>query len=305
MTKNKPFIFLLLATLLVTGLFSCTPKYDIAEDCKKTALATILGSDSVRSGTLLDGMTMTLVEYRFLPDNKAVRRTTTFGDGVQKDSTSMNLSYKMDEYGEMGVGVAILFAPEDSSVEPFKVKFMNNVLIENDTDTLTDQMAKVDNFDKILSTFPNTTWEYNKTDLYVIDTTVIDTQYVKTRVGPKEFRVDTVITEKQIKDTLGIKQITTSTLSFFRNPATLVNTGHYKFDYVFYQRGDTVPVDSLCVHRDYDLHWNFTSVITARQFNLVTEAMDDSKEKLTFNMFKYTAGKDVIVNSNYTYTFKK
>lgn len=305
MTKNKPFIFLLLATLLVTGLFSCTPKYDIAEDCKKTALATILGSDSVRSGTLLDGMTMKLVEYRFLPDNKAVRRTTTFGDGVQKDSTSMNLSYKMDEYGEMGVGVAILFTPEDSSVEPFKVKFMNNVLIENETDTLTDQMAKVDNFDKILSTFPNTTWEYNKADLYIIDTTVMDTQLVKTIIGPKKFRVDTIIQEKQIKDTLGIKQITTSTLSFFRNPATLVNTGHYKFDYVFYQIGDTVPVDSLCVHKDYDLHWNFTSVITARQFNLVTVAEDESKEKLTFNMFKYNAGKDVIINSNYTYTFKK
>jgi len=312
MTKNKPFIFFLLAASFAVGVTSCTPKYDVEESCKNVALATIIGSDSVRSGAIADGLKITLVDYRFLPDSKAVRTTTTYGDGVYEAPTSMNLSYQMDEFGEAGVGVAVLFTPEDSSIEPFKVTFMNNALIENGTDTLTDLMAKVDNFGKIISTFPNSTWEYGNT-VYYIDTTVtthIDTTIIRTPTPSGIIRdtiYDTIRTE--IHDTVGIYQQTQVEISFKRDETTLANIGHYKYDYIVRTKGDAVTpaqdIDSLCVHKDYDMRWNFSSVTTARQFNLFTVAENEGKERLTFNMFRYTAGESVIVNSNYTYTFKK
>ncbi len=312
MTKNKHLIFFFLAASFAVGVISCTPKYDVEGTCKNVALATIIGSDSVRSGAIVDGLKITLVDYRFLPGSKAVRTTTTFGDGVYEAPTSMNLSYQMDEFGESGVGVAVLFTPEDSSIEPFSVEFMNNALIENGTDTLTDLMAKVDNFGKIISTFPNSTWEYGNT-VYYIDTTKYDSIKVTINktVTPSGIVRDTIYDtiHVEIYDTMGIYQQTQVEISFNRDETTLANLGHYKYDYIVRTKGDSVTpaqdIDSLCVHKDYDMRWCFSSIITARQFNLFTIAETDDKERLSFNMFKYAAGESVIVNTDYTYTFKK
>ncbi len=304
--------FILLAASVVWGLSSCQQKIDVVDSCKDVAIATMIGSDSVRSGVILSGLNMTVIDYKFLPDNKAVRTTTSFGDGTYEAPASMNLSYSAGEFGDLNAGLSVLFTPEDASIEPFYVKFMDNMIIENGTDTLTDQMAKVDNFGKILSTFPNSTWEYNNTAYYIdtIVTTKIDTTVIKTPTPSGIIRdtiYDTIRTEKH--DTMGIYYRTQVEISFNRDESTLANLGHYKYDYIVRTKPDSVTpakdIDSLCVHKDYDMRWNFSSVITARQFNLFTIAENEDKERLSFSMFKYTAGESVIVNSNYTYTFKE
>lgn len=311
MTKNFTYFMFLVASVSLV-FTSCKPEVDVAGSCKDVAIATMIGTDSVRSGCLVSGLTMKVVDYRFLPDNKAVRTETTFGDGTYAAPVSMNLSYAAAEYGESNVGLMILFTPEDSSIEPFEVKFVDNAIVENGTDTLTDQMAKVENFNRILTTFPNSTWEY--TDMsYYIDTIKYDSVKVTINriVTPSGIIRDTIYDTIHIElfDTVGVHQYTAATISFNRDANTLANIGHYKYDYTVHTKGDSITpsqlIDSLCVHKDYDMRWNFTSIITARQFNLVTVAEDESKERLNFNMFRYTAGTNVIVNSNYTYTYKE
>lgn len=316
MTKNKPFIFFLLAASAALGFMACTPKVDVEGSCKKVAVATLLGTDSVRSGVLTDGMKMTLVEYRFLPDNKAVRTATVFGDGVYEAPSSVNLSYQVGGYAEMNAGLTIVFTPENADIEPYEVKFFENVIIENGKDTLADQLAKVNNFAKLLTTFPDTTvWEYEKTHLYIDEVSYLDTLITKKTIkgedGQKKVVVDTTILQKTRKDTVGIQQYVHSTLSFRRDAGTLANTGHYYYESVSYTKPDSVTpaqtIDSLCVYKDYDFRWNFTTVITARQFRVATVAENADKERLTFSMFKYTAptaekSGSVIVNSTLTYT---
>ncbi len=314
MTKNKPFIFFLLAASFLSGFIACTPKIDVEGSCKKVAVATLLGTDSVRSVAMTDGLKITLVEYKFLPDNKAVRTTTTFGDGIYETPTSMNLSYQVGEYAEMNAGLLLLFTPEDSSIEPYEAKFFENMLIENGKDTLTDQTAKVDNFEKLLTTFPDTVvWEFEKKTLYIDYIPYLDTIISRKVIivdGKKKSVKDTTILQKTRKDTLGVQRYVHSTLSFRRDANTLANTGHYMYEEVAYTKPDSVTpaqkIDSLCINKECDMHWNFTSVITARQFHVVAIADDASKEKLTFKMFKYTApttekAGSVIINSIYTY----
>ena len=318
MTKNK-YLFIITTMLLAGLVSSCKPVIDVEGTCKDIATATIVGSDSIRSGAIMSGLTLKVVDYKFLPGNRAIRTETTFGDGVYKAPTSNTFSYAPVEYGKNNVGLKFLFTPYSmvtegatAEAESFVVEFLNNAIIENEVDTLADQLAKVENFGKILTTFPNSTWEYQDTEYYIDITEYdsIDVQIIKT-VTPTGIKRDTIYDtiRVEVKDTIGIHRRTSVEVSFTRDASTLQNLGHYKYDYVVLTKGDSItpgqPVDSLCIHKDFDMRWGFSSVTTARQFDLVAIAEDADKETLTFSMFKYTAGSSVIVNNSYTYTFKE
>ena len=150
--KNKLFISLLFTLIIGSLLVSCKPEVEVFESSKKIANATLIGTDSVRSGGVVSGASIKVVEYKFLPDYKAVRTESTFGDGVYEAPTSMNLSYAM-EYAENNVGLNITFTPEDAEIAPFVVHFNENVMIENGTDTLSETMAKLANLEKIMACF--------------------------------------------------------------------------------------------------------------------------------------------------------
>ena len=84
MMKNKLFLSLLFSLTLGLVLVACKPEVEVFESSKKIANATLLGTDSIRSGGIVSGTSMKVVEYQFLPENKAIRTEKTVGDGVYK-----------------------------------------------------------------------------------------------------------------------------------------------------------------------------------------------------------------------------
>ena len=297
MMKNKLFLSLLFSLTLGLVLVACKPEVEVFESSKKIANATLLGTDSIRSGGIVSGTSMRVVEYQFLPENKAIRTEKTVGDGVYEAPAPMNLSYTM-EYTEDYVGLNITFTPENAENEPFVVHFNENVMIENGTDTLSETMAKLANLDKIMNDLPNTTWYFKDSTLW-IDTTKVDTIIMKitsSRVpGPngrpmivKDTTYDTL--QYELYDTIGTMIYNEVEFTVKRDANTLANTGHYYYEHSEYTK-DSVLVKEKSILKDYDAHWGLYSITTARRFGL-RMISDDKKQQddLAISLYSLSAG---------------
>ena len=297
MMKNKLFLSLLFSLTLGLVLVACKPEVEVFESSKKIANATLLGTDSIRSGGIVSGTSMRVVEYQFLPENKAIRTEKTVGDGVYEAPAPMNLSYTM-EYTEDYVGLNITFTPENAENEPFVVHFNENVMIENGTDTLSETMAKLANLDKIMNDLPNTTWYFKDSTLW-IDTTKVDTIIMKitsSRVpGPngrpmivKDTTYDTL--QYELYDTIGTMIYNEVEFTVKRDANTLANTGHYYYEHSEYTK-DSVLVKEKSILKDYDAHWGLYSITTARRFGLRMIAEDKKQQDdLAISLYSLSAG---------------
>lgn len=298
MMKNKLFLSLLFSLTLGLVLVACKPEVEVFESSKKVANATLIGTDSIRSGGVVSGTNIKVVEYKFLPENKAVRTESTFGDGVYEAPASMNLSYVM-EYAENNVGLNITFTPDNVEAAPFVVYFNENVMIENGTDTLSETMAKLANLEKIMADLPNTTWYFKDSTLW-IDTTKVDTIIMKitsSRVpGPngkpmivKDTTYDTL--QYELYDTIGTMIYDKVEFTINRDANTLANTGHYYYEHSEYTK-DSVLVKDKSILKDYDAHWGLYSITTARRFGvrMVSEDADKQQDDLAISLYSLSAG---------------
>ena len=296
--KNKLFLSLLFSLTLGLVLVACKPEVEVFESSKKVANATLIGTDSIRSGGVVSGTNIKVVEYKFLPNHKAVRTESTFGDGVYEAPKSMNLSYSM-EYADNNVGLNITFTPEDVESAPFVVYFNENVLVENGTDTLSETMAKLANLEKIMADLPNTTWYFKDSTLW-IDTTKVDTIIMKitsSRVpGPngrpmivKDTTYDTL--QYELYDTIGTMIYNEVEFTVKRDAKTLANTGHYYYEHSEYTK-DSVLVKEKSILKDYDAHWGLYSITTARRFGvrMVSEDADKQQDDLAISLYSLSAG---------------
>lgn len=295
--KNKLFCSLLFTLIIGSLLVSCKPEVEVFESSKKIANATLIGTDSVRSGGIVSGANIKVVEYKFLSADKAIRTESTFGDGVYEAPKSMNLSYVM-EFAENNVGLDITFTPENVEVAPFVVHFNENVMIENGTDTLSETMAKLANLEKIMADLPNTTWYFKDSTLW-IDTTKVDTitmKVITSRVpGPngkpitiKDTIYDTI--KYELYDTIGTMIYNEVEFTVKRDAKTLANTGHYYYEHSEYTK-DSVLVKEKSILKDYDAHWGLYSITTARRFGL-RMISDDKKQQddLAISLYSLSAG---------------
>lgn len=295
--KNKLFCSLLFCLTLSLALVSCKPEVEVFESSKKIANATLIGTDSVRSGGVVSGASIKVVEYKFLSEDKAIRTESTFGDGVYEAPTSMNLFYVM-EFAKNNVGLNITFTPENPEIAPFVVYFNENVMIENGTDTLSETMAKLANLEKIMADLPNTTWYFKDSTLW-IDTTKVDTiimKIISSRVpGPngrpiivKDTTYDTL--QYELYDTIGTMIYNEVEFTVKRDANTLANTGHYYYEHSEYTK-DSVLVKEKSILKDYDAHWGLYSITTARRFGL-RMISDDKKQQddLAISLYSLSAG---------------
>ena len=296
--KNKLFLSLLFSLTLGLVLVACKPEVEVFESSKKVANATLIGTDSIRSGGVVSGTNIKVVEYKFLPENKAVRTESTFGDGVYEAPASMNLSYVM-EYAENNVGLNITFTPDNVEAAPFVVYFNENVMIENGTDTLSETVAKLANLEKIMADLPSTTWYFNDSTLW-IDTTKVDTIIMKitsSRVpGPngkptivRDTTYDTL--QYELYDTIGTMIYDKVEFTINRDANTLANTGHYYYEHSEYTK-DSVLVKDKSILKDYDARWGLYSITTARRFGvrMVSEDADKQQDDLAISLYSLSAG---------------
>lgn len=295
--KNK--LFIPAFVLLIVGMAACKPNpVDVFGTNKEVAQATMIGTDSVRSGAIVSGLDLRVVEYKFLPNGKAVRTETTVGDGVYKPVDSLYFASYVMEYAKNYVGMNVTFTPEDAEKAPITVYFNEDMLIENGTDTLSEQVAKVTHVATVMEALPNTTWFYVDSTLWIdttkVDTIIYDTTYTIKRdpVTNRPIGKDTLITSKTLKyeiyDTLGIKDYTNIEIMVKRDDK-LANVGHLyqKTYHTSNTNGVIAVIDSLSINKDYDFRWGLYSITTARRFGLRTLSANEKKLQEDFSISLY------------------
>ncbi len=306
MMKNKLFIPLFILTMGF-GLVACQPEVDVLGINQDIAQGTLIGTDSARSVCFVTGTTMRIVEYKFLPDNKATRTECIFGDGLNT-SNSVKYSYVMD-FMENGYGCSLLFTPEDvtpenANAEPINVDFIGNVLVEIGGDTITDVNSKCDKLESIVGQLSNTTWYYKDSTLWadtipVFDYIKVDTT-LKPVIGrgpdgkPTIIRVDTIFKQDSIfKDSIsivGVKSYNLTELTFnrdlkfydiFSGCHTFANTGSYSYEHAEFTK-ELVKVDSTSEYTSKKYRWGLSSISTGRRFGIRTVSDDENKETVDY-----------------------
>ena len=289
--KNKLFIPLFILTMGF-GLVACQPEVDVLGINRDIAQGTLIGTDSARSVCFVSGTTMRIIEYKFLPDDKATRTECIFGDGLNT-SNSVKYSYVMD-FMENGYGCTLLFTPEDANAEPINADFIGNVLFENGGDTITGITSKCNKLDKLVSQLSNSKWIHVDSALW-IDTipvfdsikidTVLQSKVVGIVAGKPVIKVDTIIKQDSVfrdsLDIIGIKRYERTEISFNRDKNTFANTGHYSYSYEEFTK-DLVKVDSVAKYMDKDYRWGFSDISTERRFGIRTISDDANKEVVDY-----------------------
>ena len=304
MMKNKHLVLFTLAGLWAIAMVGCKPYIDVEETCKDIAHTTLLGTDSVQAGVFVDGYNTRVVEYRFLPDQKATRTEMVFGDGVYEPAQAVNMSYLFTDYAEGHAGFHVLFTPEDANVAPYTALFLEGNLAE-DNYVLSETRTFLAPLQTVITTLPNTAWEYHDTTLLVniTITKYMDTTINKT-VTPNGIVRDTVITEKtkEERDTLGNECILDIQLALDRDKDTYANTGVWEYKFLRYKVNADKTGAELAESADkrYTItHWGINSIATDQKFVVKAQTDNAEESELTLSFGKFRPDKG---STDLTYT---
>lgn len=255
----------------------------------------LVGSvDSVRSVCIVTGTTMKIIEYRFLPDSKATRTECIFGDGLQ-ESKSVTYSYHILGFVENN-GYQISFIPIDEG-EAMDVYFVDNVLIENSGDTITDLYSKCDKLESIVNQLSNTTWYYKDSTLWMDTVLMLDYIRLDTTLSlvfgivngkPGIVRIDTIITQDSVfKYSIteaGVRSYDLIELSFNRDPYSFSNTGSYFYEHAEFTK-ELVKIESASESTYTDYRWGLYYLVTGRRFGIRTISDDEEIVNYAISLF--------------------
>jgi len=292
--KHNHLFFCFVLVVCTLGVVSCKQRDDLSGTTKTMAEANMLGADSVLSTMMEDSaaMSLTVVEYHFLPQKMATKTTMVVGYGIYQLFTATEMTYAMGDYQPGGFGLNVRFTPLNADQPAYDALYANGMLYV-DTLVLDEQMAKVDNLNTLLATLPTTSWAYHEHSLW-IDTTYRDTMIINQHIeldstGKKIVVNDTVYKVLMLKDTIGIRESKDYYYSFVREATTLAQGGHFCYVHRGFNH-DLTPsfVDSTA----NDYRWSISSITSTAKFS-VRLRNTDAKEPdriLKFMKFKPSDG---------------
>lgn len=287
--KNK-LLVILFATVVAFAFTACKDKSDVLgvnDDLVKVTM-----HKSARSLVELKGETLSITEYEFaspnVNDNKLVCRTLSFGNGTYTPKNVENLTYEYGEWNESYTAYSLLVTPTTGA--PYTMWFGSNAFKLPDGRAIggegMDNTARVEKWEKVLKTFPNTNWEATFRDEFVLDSVFRDS--IRTRfIPPMTFITDTIQIFDHM-DTIGADTTCHYYVNFLRNPS-FKNTGtlhsisvRSKYDKA------TKTTDTLSVvDTEYDFDWYFSEVSSDAKFTVVLKNVVEGEEGDIFSISKY------------------
>ena len=276
--KNKLLVSVFAVGLAAFALTSCENKSDVTgvttDLLKQTLHGVTSGTSAARGLSELDGTQLYLAELEFaskdVNDPVLLLREIAFGDGVYMAKKVDTMTYEYGEWMEQGTAFSLYVTP--SSGETFILKYKGDALIApNGTvygGSTAANAARVEKWEKVINTFPNTDWEGTFKGEYVTDSVFRDSIRT-TFIPPMTFKKDTIQVFDHM-DTVAADTTCFYRLIFERDLNTLANTGHYyrkevrsKYDK---KTKETTILSEKVV--EYDCRWMFTEVSTEKKFTV-------------------------------------
>lgn len=297
--KNKLLVSAFAMALATIAFTSCENKSDVTAVCTDLLKATLHGANTGTSGARgyvkQDGQQLTLAEYEFpskdVNNNILLYRTMTFGDGVFSPKKVDTLSYEYGEWQDQGTVFTLLVTPRTG--DPYVLKYLGDGFVAPDGrvfgGSTAANVARVEKWEKVINSFPNTDWEGTFKGEYVLDSIFRDSIRT-TYIPPMTFKKDTIKIFDHM-DTVSADTTCLYKLNFVRDLNTLDNTGHYyrkemrtKYDK---QTKETTVISTKIV--EYDFRWMFSEVSTDKKFTVLlanTSNPDAEGEYLSISKYE-------------------
>jgi hypothetical protein len=269
--KNKLLVSVFAVGIALFAFTSCEQKSNVMGVCSDLVKESIHGTP--RSLVKVDGHALSIEEYEFLGgvnDNRLLYRSIAFGDKVFNSKKVDTLQYTYGAWEEQNTQYYLMVTPK--SGEPFKLIYRGNALITPEGKIIggeaTDNVARVEKFEKVINCLPNTKWEGVFEGEYVLDSVFRDS--IRTRfIPPMTFIYDTI----QIFDHMDTVSADTSCyykLEFNRDATTLANTGHFYCKEVRSKFNKQTRVcDTLSVKvKEYDSQWFIDGFTSDSRFSI-------------------------------------
>jgi len=289
--KNKLLVSVFAVALAGIAFTSCEQKSKVTDVCTDMIAESM--HKSARSLVQLDGQKLTISEYEFLggvKDNRLVYRTISFGHNVYEAKRVDSLTYEYGQWAENNTAYSLLVTPR--SGEPYTLWFKGNAFVTPDGRKIggegLDNAARVEKWERVLGTFPNSDWEAEFADELVVDSVFEDSVKV-TIIPPMTFKYDTIKVFKGKMDTLSADTTCYIRFELYHNPATFANTGHFykksvrsKYD----RKTETVEILSE-TEKDYDCTWCFADVSSDSKFVIRLQSTTPGVEGDDLSISKY------------------
>lgn len=268
--KNKLLVSVFAVAIAIFAFTSCETKSPSVTDVCTDMIQESLHK-TPRSLTQLDGQVLSVEEYEFaggVNDNRLIYRSLVFGNGAYSPKSVDTLLYTYGEWQEHNTQFTLNVTPKTG--DPYVLIYRGNALITPDGKVIggeaTDNVARVEKYEKVIGCLPNTKWEGLFEGEYVLDSVFRDS--IRTIfIPPMTFKTDTI----KIFDRMDTVSADTScyyTLEFNRNATSFANTGHYYQKEVRSKYDKKTRVcDTISVKvKEYDSSWSFASFSSDSRF---------------------------------------
>ena len=256
--KNKLLVSLCATAITAFAFISCESKSNVMDVCSDMIKESI--HSTPRSLVKLEDHALSIVEYEFaggVNDNRLLYRTIAFGDGKFSPKKVDTLLYTYGEWGENNTEYTINITPNEG--EPYTLIFRGNALITPEGRTIggeaTDNVARVEKFEKLINCLPNTNWQGLYEGEFVLDSVFRDS--IRTLfIPPMTFITDTIKVFDRM-DTVSADTTCQYIISFKHDNASLANTGYYKRTEIRtkYDK-QTRTLDTISINiKEYESSW--------------------------------------------------
>lgn len=288
--KNKLLVSVFAAVVGAFALTSCESKTNVMELCGDMLKETL--HKTPRSLVKLDGQKLTIYEYEFLggvDDNRLVYRTVGFGNGYNQPKTEEIQTFEYGEWGKDNNSYTLNVTPAKG--DPYTLIYMGNSLVRPDGlvigGDLADNTDRVNKWEGVLNTLPNTTWEATFKDKYVMDSIFRDSIRT-TFIPPVTFIEDTIKVYTGKMDTLNADTSCYYRIDFTRDAAYKNTTTVYMRSVRSEYNRATGKVDTVSVNeQSADYYWYFSDVSSASKFIISLDNVDPAKEGDDLSITKY------------------
>lgn len=296
--KNKLLVSVFAMAIAAFAFTSCEPKSDVTAVCtdmlKETLHGVKSGTSAARGLSQLDGQTLYMAELEFaskdVNDSRLLLREIAFGDGSYMAKKVDTMTYQYGEWMEHGTAFSLLVTPKTG--ESFVLKYKGDALITpNGTvygGSTAANAARVEKWESVINTFPNTDWEGTFRGEFVMDSVFRDSIKV-TFIPPVTFKYDTIQVFDHM-DTVSADTTCYHKYAFERDVNTLANTGHYYRKEVRTKYDKKTKETTIISEKEfeYDFRWMFSEVSSEKKFSIqLANTTTPGVEGAKLNVSKY------------------
>ena len=296
--KNKLLVSVFAMAIAALAFTACENKSDVTEVTtdllKQTLHGVTTGSSAARGLSQVDATQLYLAEFEFaskdVNDPVLLFREIAFGDGAYLAKKVDTLTYEYAGWQEHGTAFSLLVT--SPAGEPFILKYQGDAFIAPDGTvyggSTAANAARVEKWEKVIATFPNTDWEGTFKGDYVLDSVFRDSIRT-TYIPPMTFITDTIKIFDHM-DTVAADTTCLYKLLFERDVNTLANTGHYYRKEIRSKYNKATKETAIISEKvvEYDFHWMFTEVSTEKKFTvqLASTSPDVEGDKLSISKYE-------------------